>query len=486
MSAEPPREQTDEDRQSNVPLVVDVDGSLLAGDLLVEGVLRLLRISPLTAARLPFWLLGSEGGRAVLKRRVALAVRLPPETLLLHTEVEEEVAAAKRSGRLVWLASGADELSVRPLAEFVGADGYLASDGTTNLVGTVKARVLVEQFGSFGFDYIGNERKDLPVWEKARNAIGVDLSAGTVRKLRALGSEPRLLSGCAGGWREWLRVLRPHQWIKNILVFVPTLAAHVDQVDAYLLMLGVFVALSSCASGTYIFNDLLDLPHDREHPRKRYRPIAAGKVPMLPVAAVGGVLVAFGLLSGFWLSETAGIGLSTYVAGSLTYSLWLKRLIFVDVIVLALLYGLRIGVGETELVVLSPWLLFFSLFVFTALAAVKRQTELIGLPHTDRAVESGRSYVAEDATVITALGASSAFAAAVVLALYVQSPEVALRYGRPELLGFVCPLLIYWLGRLMLLANRGVVHHDPIVFALRDRVSWVVALVTAIVVVAAL
>ena len=470
----------------DVPLVVDVDGTLVAGDLLIEGLLRLFRKSPLKALWLSFRLFGVGRGRAALKRRLAVAMPVEPETLVLHAEVEEKVASALRSGRPVWLASGSDELLVRPLAKFIGADGYLASDGKTNLVGLEKARALVERFGLSGFDYIGNERRDLVVWEQARRAVGVDLSALTVKKLRGLGQEPLLLSSSSGGWREWVRTMRPHQWTKNLLVFVPILAAHVDDVEAYLVTAGVFVALSCCASGTYVFNDLLDLPHDRQHPDKRDRPIAAGRVPVPWAAAGGMLLVACGLLGAYWLSESAGLWLAVYVVGTVGYSLWLKRLVVVDVIALALLYGVRIEMGATESVATSPWLLFFSLFVFMTLAVVKRQSELMGDVAVDAPSGSGRGYVVGDAAVMTALGAGSAFASVVVLALYVQSSEIMVRYGRPELLGFVCPLLIYWLGRLLLLANRGVVHHDPIVFAMRDRVSWFVALASGAVVVTAM
>lgn len=462
--------------ETDVPLVVDVDGSLLAGDLLVEGALRLLRQSPIDVFRLPLLRCGTARGRAALKRRVAASVSLPPDTLVLNTQVRELIASARRSGRPVWLASGADELVVGPVAERIGADGYLASDGATNLVGEAKACALIERFGVRGFDYVGNERRDLPVWEQARHAIGVDLPAATVRRLKESGLEPRLLRGARGDWVDWIRMLRPHQWTKNLLVFVPILAAHVRDVDAYLTTAGVCLALSCCASGGYVINDLLDLQHDRRHPRKRDRPLAAGRVSVLPAAALAAVLIAGGLLAAFRLSESAGVALAVYVIGALGYSLWLKRLVMVDVIVLALLYGVRIAMGATESAALSPWLLFFSLFLFTALAIVKRQAELVDADIAEPLSERGRGYVAGDAVALTALGAASAVASAVVLALYVQSADTVERYARPEVLGLVCPLLVYWLARLVVLANRGVVHDDPIVFALRDRVSWVVAL----------
>ena len=417
-----------------------------------------------------------------MKRSVAVSLPLPPETLVVNAEVRELMASARRSGRPVWLASGADEMVARPVAEWVGADGCLASDGRTNLVGEAKARALVDRFGAGGFDYVGNERRDLPVWEVARHAIGVDLSATTVRELKEMDSPPQLLRGAQGDWADWIRMLRPHQWTKNLLVFVPILAAHIREVDAYLTMGGVFLALSCCAAGGYVVNDLLDLPHDRRHAHKRDRPLAAGRVASLPAAALAVVLIAVGVLAAFWLSETAGLGVVAYLVGTLGYSLWLKRFVVVDVIVLALLYGVRIGIGTTEAAVPSPWLLFFSLFVFTALAVVKRQAELVDADAAEPPSARGRGYAVGDAVAMTALGAASAVASAVVLALYVQSADTVVRYARPEVLGLVCPLLIYWLARLVVLANRGVVHHDPIVFALRDPVSWVVGLGAAVVV----
>ena len=468
-------------RDHDVPLVVDVDGTLVTGDLLVEGVARLIATSPWKAFLLPWWLLR---GRAALKRRVAQAVPLSPAALPLNAEVVAEIEAAKRQNRPVWLASGADEFAVARLTEFIDGAGCLASDGSRNLVGKAKAEALVARFGSSGFDYIGNHRHDLPVWRESRLAIGVGVSTGLVRELRATGRNPKLLGGATGDWRDWLYALRPHQWTKNTLVFVPLLAAHEVDGQAWLFTLGVGAALCCCASGTYVFNDLLDLPDDRQHPGKRQRPIAAGKVSPLPIAWLGMALVVGGVLAGFSLASAGGYLLLCYVVGTLGYSLWLKRRLFVDVVALALLYVIRIGMGATESAVISPWLLAFSLFVFLALAVVKRQTELVSAASV--LPESRRPYVGEDLGVMAALGAASAFAAAVVLALYIQSPDVAVRYSRPELLGLACPVLIYWLGRLLLLANRGFVDHDPIVFALRDRTSWLVALTMGGAVVAAI
>ena len=454
------------------PLVVDVDGTLVAGDLLVEGAARLLAASPLTLFALPIWLVK---GRAALKRRIAAAVPLPPSSLVLNPAVLDEIAAAKAAGREVWLASAADERVVAPLADAVGAAGWFASDGRTNLSGEAKATALVERFGEGGFDYVGNERRDLAVWRRARRIIGVNLPARLVREVRTLDKGARLLPGLGGGPRDALRALRPHQWVKNTLAFVPLIAAHETGAGPYLVAAGIFVALSACASGTYLLNDLLDLPEDRRHPSKRHRPLAAGKLPLLPMMGLGAALAAGGLAMAFHLPRGGGGGgglcVLLYLLGTLIYSLSLKRKLFVDVVALAALYMVRLVAGSLAVsIALSPWFLSFFMFAFLSLAIVKRQIELRALRESDRA--DGRAWRAADLPVAAALGAASGVASVIVFALYIQSPEVSLRYDQPEFLWLICPLLIYWLGRMTLLANRGAVDHDPVEFTLKDRTSW--------------
>ena len=449
--------RTTDEAPAEAPLVVDVDGSLIGGDLLIEGIARLLSVSPLSLFALPFWLAASMvRGRAGLKRRIAEAVPLPPDTLALNPAVLEEIAAAQAAGRAVWLASASDERAVAPLAETVGAAGCLASDGRTNLAGEAKAAALVARFGERGFDYIGNERRDLAVWKRARRALGVGLPAGLARQVRALDGEARFLPGLGGGPRDRFRALRPHQWIKNVLVFVPLAAAHETGAEPYLVAAGMFAALSAVASGTYLLNDLLDLPHDRRHESKRHRPMAAGRVPLLPMIGIGAALSAGGLALAFCLSTAAGLWVLLYLAATCAYSLSLKRKTFIDVVTLAMLYAVRVLAGAAAVsVALSPWLLAFFLFLFLALAIVKRQGELRALRDAGGSASGGRAYLAEDFPVMAALGAASGVASVVILTLYIQSPETGERYARPELLWPICPLLLYWLGRMALLACRG-------------------------------
>ena len=464
--------------EASVPLVVDVDGSLVNGDLLIEGAARLLATSPLRLLALLFGLfLGFTGGRAALKRRIAAAMDLPPATLSLNPAVMREIAAARAAGREVWLASASDEIVVAPLAEAVEAAGCLASDGRTNLAGRTKAAALVERFGEGGFDYVGNEWRDLAVWKHARRAIGVGLSARLARRLRALDHGTRLLPGPGGGPPALFLALRPRHWIKNALVFAPAVAAHDGRLETYLAAAAMFIALSACASGTYLWNDLVDLPHDRRHHAKRHRPLACGRVPLGTAAGAGAVLIAAGLLVAFHLSVAAGLWVVSYLVLTVVYSLRLKRKVFLDVMALAVLFTVRVLAGAAATgVPLSHWFLAFSTFLFLALAIVKRQRELRALRAAGRSAAAGRAYVAGDLPILGSLGAAGSFSAVLVLALYIQSPTVAEGYGRPDFLWSICLLLLYWLGRMTMLAHRGIVDDDPLVFAMADRASWLTAI----------
>ena len=304
------------------------------------------------------------------------------------------------------------------------------------------------------------------------------------RTLRTAG-EARFLPGLGGRPLDWFQALRPHQWVKNVLVFVPLAAAHETDAGLYLVAAGMFAALSAVASGAYVLNDLLDLPHDRRHATKRHRPMAAGKVPLLPMIGIGAALAAGGLLLAFWLSAAAGLWVLLYVAVACAYSLSLKRKTLIDVFTLAMLYAVRVLAGAAAVsVALSPWLIAFFLFLFLALAIVKRQGDLRALRGSDRSASGGRAYLAEDFPVMVALGAASGFASVVILTLYIQSPETGERYARPEFLWLICPLLLYWLGRMALLAcregegdsKRLPDNDDPLNFALRDRTSWLTGL----------
>lgn len=458
------------------PLVVDLDGTLIKTDLLLESVCTLLRQKPLALFALPFWLLK---GRAHLKQEIAKRIQLDPALLPYRTELLDYLRAEHDKGRSIVLATASDERFGGQVANHVKLfDMVLASDGITNLAAERKRARLVAQFGEKGFDYVGNESRDLAVWSSARKAIVVSpnprlkQAAAKVSQLENTFAEPRPNVG------EYLSALRPQQWLKNILIFVPLFAAHLFTEPILLIRTTIaFVAFCCCASSGYLVNDLCDLAADRHHPAKRLRPFASGDLPlaygliMAPVLALVGCALA-GLLSGLSL----GIVMLYFIVAA-AYSLFLKRDVLLDVFILASLYTLRIIEGGLAAAVpLSVWLLAFSMFLFLSLAFIKRYAELVIMRGVDGDHAKARSYELGDAELLVSTGTASGYAAVLVLSLYIASGSVKVLYSTHEVLWLVCPLLLYWIGYLWLVAHRGKMFHDPLVFAVRDRTSRIVIL----------
>ena len=288
----------------------------------------------------------------------------------------------------------------------------------------------------------------------------------------------------------WVEALRLHQWLKNILIFVPLLSSH--QVTN-LPQLGhaalAFVLFGLCASGGYILNDLLDLEDDRHHTTKRHRPFAAGRLsimagmiacPLLIGAAFAGALAL--------LPSPFAAAMAAYALLTLAYSLYLKRQMALDVIALALLYTLRVIAGGVVLQLpLTFWLLAFSMFMFLSLAFAKRYAELhdaLQRGQLDKA--RGRDYAPGDLSVISSLGATSGYLSVVILALYIHDPATQSLYGAPHLIWLACPVLLYWVTRVWILTHRGDMHEDPVVFAFHDRLSIIAGVAFCAVFIAAL
>jgi len=458
------------------PLVVDLDGTLIKTDLLIESVARLLRQDPLALFALPVWLLK---GRAYLKHEIAQRVEIDPTLLPYRSALLEYLRAEHEKGRAVVLATASDERLAQQVADHLKLfDLVLASDGHTNLSGERKRARLVGQFGERGFDYAGNESRDLAVWSSARKAIVVNSNP---RLLRAVGKTTGYESGFAdrsATLREYLGALRPEHWLKNLLVFVPLFAAHLFFTPVLVARtLVAFAAFCCCASAGYLINDLLDLQADRRHPQKRLRPFASGRLPlaygllMAPALVILGSALA-GMLSGILLAILLG-----YFALSLAYSLALKRVALLDILVLASLYTVRIVGGAAAIWSWpSVWLLGFSMFLFTSLAFVKRYAELVIMRGLEGNRATARGYELSDAELLASKGTAAGYAAVVVLALYITSGAARVLYSRHLLIWLVCPLLLYWLGYLWLIAHRGKMFHDPLVFALRDRTSRILVL----------
>lgn len=458
------------------PLVVDLDGTLIKTDLLVESVCSRLRQEPLSLFALPVWLLK---GRAHLKREIAQRVQLDPALLPYRTELVDYLRAEHDKGRAIVLATASDERFAKQVADHLRVfDTVLASDGITNLAAERKRERLVAQFGEKGFDYVGNESRDLAVWSSAGKAIVVNPKPRLKRAVvkvalfESVFEEPGVSVG------EYFRALRPQQWLKNILIFVPLFAAHLFTEPVLIARTVVaFVAFCCCASSGYLINDLCDLPADRHHPSKRFRPFASGRLPLVYGLAMAPALVVLGCLLSLLVSWLLVGFLLLYLTLMVAYSLRLKKVVLLDVFLLACFYTLRIFAGGIAAVVpLSVWLLAFSMFLFLSLAFIKRYAELVIMRSVDGDHAKARSYELSDAELLAFTGTASGYAAVLVLSLYIASGSVKVLYSTHEVLWLVCPLLLYWIGYLWMVAHRGKMHHDPLVFAVRDRTSRILML----------
>lgn len=459
----------------DVPLVVDLDGTLCKVDTLHEAWVQLISRNPVQAMKSLFAI--PAGGRASFKAAVATHALPDPNTLPFDDDVIATIRQAKERGQKVYLATAADQRVAEAVAETMGGfHGIFASGDGVNLKGRQKAERLVAAFGKAGFDYIGNDASDVPVWQSARTAF-VCGSPRFVRSLKAdfpnlveLGSRRRTL------W-SYLLALRPHQWLKNGLIVLPALAGHDFTLSVLIAVATAVASFSFAASSVYLVNDMIDLPHDRAHPQKRRRPLAAGLIPLSHAALLAAVIAVLSFALALTLPLAFVLTLLVYVAASLTYSLYLKRKLMIDVVALAGLYGIRVVAGGAATgIFLSHWLVGFCLFLFLSLALVKRQAEMIALPPTVGEKVKGRGYRREDLQTIGSLAAASGLVAVLVLALYVNSTEVRALYHHPELLWGICVVLVYWLGRVYFLTGRGEMHQDPVIFAATDRISLLTVL----------
>jgi len=466
-----------EDRSSAVqvecPLYVDLDGTLIATDALWESLLLLVRNRPLDLARLPFWALR---GKSHFKDRLASRVLPDPARLPYRPEVLEFLREQKQLGRRLVLATASNDRIAKSVAEHLGLfDAVIASNATANLRGSGKLAAI--QSASPGpFDYMGDSRADLPLWKACHRAYVVGGSSTVSQMAEAACSMTMVLAEPRATWPAVVAALRPKHWVKNILLFIPLVFAHQLHDRAKLLAIAfAFAAMSLCASAVYVLNDLLDLESDRAHPRKCRRPFACGALS-IPT----GLLMFFALLAiGFAISLFgAGLpftgALAGYLAATTAYSLYFKRKLLLDVMVLAGLYTLRILAGGVAAdVAVSSWLMAFSMFLFISLAFVKRYSELQVVKEANQLQAQGRSYMIEDLDILLSTGPASGFMAVLVFCLYINSDVVRQLYARPMFLWCICPILVYWITRIWFFARRRKLDDDPVLFALKDRVSWI-------------
>jgi 4-hydroxybenzoate polyprenyltransferase/phosphoserine phosphatase len=468
-----------------LPLCVDLDGTLLHIDTLHESAFAAAFDNWRVLLRLPGWL---GEGKARVKAELAKRWRFNPATLPYNAYLLDYIRAQREAGRYLVLCTAADRSIAERVAEHLGLfDEVIASDGYTNLRGESKAEALRQRFGEGGFAYAGNDSTDFPVWDSASEAVVVNASGSVLRAAQSRYQVAATFADRGSTVRALVHGARPYQWVKNLLCFVPQIAAGDFSAHGWLTSLATAAAFSFIASGVYILNDISDLSADRAHPRKSRRPFASGAAPiaagltLLPAMLLAGAF--FGAITNGWPA------LATYLTASLLYNFWFKEKPLIDVFTLAALYTLRLFGGSIAGGYgMSLWLLGFSSFLFLSVAIIKRVCELRRLRGTGSASKTPRrGYRIEDIAILEMFGVAASFTSALVLSLYVQSDTASRNYGHPTMLWGSVPLMLFWQCRLWLSTSRGHMHDDPILFAVRDRVSWVVfACLAALVVMARL
>lgn len=459
----------------NNRIFVDLDGTLISTDILIESFLSLIGKNIFYIFVVPFWLIR---GKANLKHQIACRSEIRVDLLPYNMEFFSYLEKQKELGYELVLISASNIKFVEQVASHLKIfQQAIGSSENENLAGLNKLNRVREICGEEDFQYAGNDRPDLVLWRESSDAILVNASKSLTQAAEKITNIDKQFHNRPNQLKSILKSLRLHQWAKNVLIFLPLILSH-QLTDMNLLLICVysFFAFGMCASSVYLINDLLDLEVDRTHEEKRKRPFASGDLP-LGAGLIGSPLLLFvSMLIASQLPILFLIALSGYFLLTLVYSTLLKAILIVDVLTLAFLYTFRIIAGAAVIGVMPTfWLLAFSVFFFFSLAIIKRVAELEKLSKTHEAEAKGRGYVTEDLAILSMLGTSSGFIAVLVFALYINDPETRELYATPELLWFICPLLLYVISRIWVIAYRGKLHHDPVVFVIRDSRSQLVA-----------
>lgn len=455
----------------SVPLCIDLDGTLIKTDSLFESFLILLKRNPFYLFIAITWLVkGIAYFKQEISKRVTLDPSILPYTNKLLGYLKEEYA----KGREIILVTAADKKIAESIANYLGIfSGVLASDGRINLKGDNKRKLLNELYGEKQYDYAGNTKDDLKVWPSARHAIIVNASSGLFKQAQKISNSGKFFPYEHSKFRSFMKAIRVHQYVKNILIFIPLLASHTYfHLSSIINSLIAFIVFCLLASSVYLINDLLDLEADRQHRTKYKRPFAAGDFPI----SIGIIMILFFMITSIFLSLTLNkyflLILISYFITTTIYSISLKKKLLLDVFVLAILYTMRIMAGIAALKTdYSEWLLTFSLFFFLSLAFVKRYSELYLTNKENKLNIIGRGYHVNDLVQLSLFGTVSGYMSTLIFALYISSNKVVALYHHPQWLWLVCLILLYWVSRIWMLATRGLIHEDPITFALEDRVS---------------
>jgi len=468
------------------PLCVDLDGTLVKSDTLVDSLLVMASTRPLLMLRFPERLLhGKAAFKTFVTSHVELDIaHLPYNRKLLHFLQQEH-----SRGRELHLATGADARIAERVAEHLGIfAGVLGTDASTNLTGSRKLANLRNRFGENGFAYIGNGNDDLPLLSGAAETMLANPSLGLRRRLRKRGISPaQVFEERSSPTHSLIQALRARHWAKNLLIFLPLLLAHERSLALLAKAFLAFFCFCCAASATYLIQDLLYIEADRRTTMNRTRPFASGDCPPAAGLMISAILLLAGLLGARFLPVGFLLWLLFYVGCTLAYSMYLKRIAIVDVLILSGLYTLRLlAGGAATSTPISHWLAGFAIFLFLSLATVELFAELEKVKLTGTKLMNDRGYRISDVEQIRSFGTTSAFAAAVVFANYIDGLAAMKLYNHPRFLWLIVPLMILWLCRVWLLASRGELDESPIAFALTDFASLLMGAAAAVIVVFAM
>lgn len=490
----------DLDLPVDVALCVDLDGTLVKSDTLIDSTLALARQRPQALLQLPGWLLQ---GKAALKKHITSAVQLDVAHLPYNRQLIQFLEQEHATGRPIYLATAADKALAERVANHLGFfSGVLASDGSLNLAGKNKLAAFRSRFGD-NFSYIGNASPDIPLLTHCLAPMVANPTGGLKAGLRSAKVVPvRSFIDKVSTLKGWLKAIRLHQWSKNILIFLPLLLAHRLNRGLVVGTLVAFFSFGLCASATYIVNDLLDLEADRKHLKKRRRPFASGDLSAIKGLTVVALFLVLSFALALSLPKIISVidpaesllapykflmWLGIYAVTTSAYSFSLKRMVLVDVIVLSGLYTIRIIAGASATgIPISPWLAAFSIFFFLSLAFVKRFAELESLRLRGAAPSNGRGYLISDIEQLRSFGSASGYVSVFVLTQYISGLNKEPLYSHTTRLWLLLPVLLLWISRLWLLASRGELDEDPVVYAITDKRSVLLGVLVIAIVISAL
>ena len=458
-------------KTENSFLVVDLDGTLVKTDLLVEMFLLALGNNFISGI---FSLFTLQKGRAAFKRKLINETTLDVTVLPYNQNVIDYIEKWRSFGYQTMLVTASDQLIANKIGHHLQLfDEIHGSDGQVNLKGEKKAQFLIEKIGKQNFAYIGDSASDFAIWEHSNKIITVNVSSKIKRKTDKKFKKVEHLNSSQSKLKNLVKLIRPHQWMKNLLVFIPMLAGHQFTKNATFKSFLAFCAFSMIASGIYIVNDLFDIQSDRQNPEKRKRSIASGNVLVLRAILICFFLLIGGLTIAGLINTNLLLISILYVISTIVYSIYVKRFIIIDICFLSMFYTLRLLAGsEASEVTLSFWLAAFSTFFFFSLASIKRLNELVESTSRGSLKIKGRGYHSEDLSIISQIATTSGLTAVLIMALYLNSNEVIVLYKFPQALWGICLVLLFWVNRFIVLANRGKIYGDPIVFSIKDRISY--------------